>query len=312
MRPLSRYGPLWHRNSSYIIRSPTSLIATTIGREHYNGTHHHARAAPLNSCYYRSSRATHSSSHSHHRPLIFPEAPGSSEHQQQHHDLASYAAYAARTGLDVASKTFVGTRYEYVVAAALARLGFSLRRVGGRADRGIDLLGTWRGPPSSSSPSSSSSSPSPLPSPFLHPPLCVLLQCKASSSQNTRVGPHLVRELEGAFVGAAAARWRGPAGVLGFLVTPKPATRGVRDALARSRWPMGYVACSEDGRLEQMIWNERAGREALEGLGVGAVRLAGGGGEGEDGRLREKQLVLTWKGRPVVFEEPPADIEHRD
>ncbi|KAI4863913.1 hypothetical protein F4820DRAFT_425505 [Hypoxylon rubiginosum] len=281
MRPLSRHEPLWHRASSYTSR--------------------HA-LAPLNSCScYRHSRATYSShSHSHSRPqqgqhpLIFPEAPAGSEH---HHDLASYAAYAARTGLDPASKTFVGTRYEYVAAAALARLGFSLRRVGGRADRGIDLLGVWRVPsPSTSSTTSSSTCP----------PLRVLLQCKASSARSTRVGPHLVRELEGAFAGAPAG-WRGSGstGVLGLLVTQKPATRGVRDALARSRWPMGYVSCSEEGRLEQVLWNERAGREGLEGLGVAAaVRFAEG--EGEAGRRPEKQLVLTWKGKPVVFDEPPA------
>ncbi|KAI6087993.1 hypothetical protein F4821DRAFT_98280 [Hypoxylon rubiginosum] len=253
MRPLSRYGPLRHRISSYI-RSPTNAIA------HYNGSH---VLAPLNSC--SSSRASHI--------LIFPEPPST-----EHHDLASYAAYAARTGLDVTSKTYVGTAYEYTVAAALARLNFTVRRVGGRADCGIDLLGLWRVP----------SSPIPV---------RVLAQCKASSAQSTRVGPHLVRELEGAFAGAPAG-WRGATGVLGLLVAQKPATRGVRDALGRSRWPMGYVSCSRDGRLEQMLWNERARQEGLEGLGA-TVQFA----EDGDGS-QEKRLVLTWKGRPVVSHEP--------
>ncbi|KAI1767381.1 hypothetical protein GGR53DRAFT_482385 [Hypoxylon sp. FL1150] len=265
MRPLSRSEPLWHRtSSSSYIRSPANAITRW---RHYNNSHGGTHLNNRNN----STRATHN--------LIFPPAPSN-----EHHDLASYAAYAARTGLDVTSKTFVGTRYEYAVAAAIARLGFAVRRVGGRADCGIDLLGTWTVPSSFPSPS----------------PLRVLLQCKASSSSSsTQIGPHLVRELEGAFVGAPAG-WRG-SGVLGLLVAQRPATRGVRDALGRSRWPMGYVSCSRDGRLEQMLWNERADREGLEGLGA-TLQFA----EGEGGRM-EKELVLTWKGRPVGFDEEPAD-----
>jgi hypothetical protein len=86
--------------------------------------------------------------------------------------------------------------------------------------------------------------------------------------------------------------------VLGVLVTEKAATKGIRDALGRSKWPMGFVACSREGRIEQMLWNGRAEEEGLEGLGVG-MRYGGGGG------LGEKELVLTWRGRnlPGVGEE---------
>ncbi|OTA97285.1 hypothetical protein M434DRAFT_44101, partial [Hypoxylon sp. CO27-5] len=195
--------------------------------------------------------------------LVYPDAPGSSS---EHHDLASYAAYAARTGLDLTSKTYLGTRYEYAVAAALSTLGFTLRRVGGRDDCGIDLLGTWAVP---------SHSPSSTPNASKTNPLRVLAQCKASASQSTRIGPQHVRELEGAFAGAPPG-WRSSSSssssgssIVGFLVAQKPATKGVRDALARSRWPMGYVSCTEDGKLEQMLWNRRAEEEGLEGLGVG-------------------------------------------
>ncbi|KAI2636896.1 hypothetical protein GGS26DRAFT_546288 [Hypomontagnella submonticulosa] len=218
------------------------------------------------------------------RPLIFPEGPGSSS---EHHDLASYAAYAERTGLDIESKTYVGTRYEYAVAEALSRLGFSLKRIGGRSDAGIDLLGTWRVPSSST-----------------ETPLRVLLQCKASSSQSTKIGPHHVRELEGAFVGAPPG-WRisrPGSGVLGFLVAQRPATKGMRDALGRSRWPMGYVSCTQDGRLEQMLWNGRAEEEGLEGLGVG-VRFC----EDAAGGRTEQRLVLTWNGKPYEFDKELVD-----
>ncbi|KAI1344605.1 hypothetical protein F5Y15DRAFT_116694 [Xylariaceae sp. FL0016] len=206
--------------------------------------------------------------------LIYPDAPS-----ELHRDLASYTSYAERTGLDVLSKTFVGTHYEYTVAAALRSLGFSIKRVGGRSDHGIDLLGVW-GVPSAPTPS----------------PLRVLLQCKVSS-KNTDIGPKNVRELEGAFVGAPPG-WRGP-GVLGLLVAQKPATKGIREGIGRSRWPMGYVSCSKDGVLKQMLWNRRAEEEGLEGMGI-STKFIGDVGEKEE-------LVLTWNGRPFSPEAPAMD-----
>ncbi|KAI0909308.1 hypothetical protein F4824DRAFT_461371 [Ustulina deusta] len=207
--------------------------------------------------------------------LRYPEAPS----KDQHHDLASYIAYAERTGLDVESKVFIGTRYEYSIASALRPLGFELRRIGGQSDKGIDLLGTWSVP----------SAPS-------HLPLRVLLQCKAHSTAKTaKIGPQFVRELEGACLGAPSG-WRG-SGVVGLLVAQRPATKGVRAALAHSRWPLGYVSYSRDGVLEQMLWNQRAEEEGLEGMGVTA-RLSD-----EDRHGDTRRLVLTWKGRPCL---PPS------
>jgi hypothetical protein len=106
----------------------------------------------------------------------------------------------------------------------------SLRRVGGASDYGIDLLGTWS-----------------LPS--LPQPLKVIVQCKAYAKT---AGPSVTRELEGAFVGAPVG-WQGK-GVLGLIVTTKAATKGAREALGRSRLPMGYIFCSKDGKIQQMHW----------------------------------------------------------
>ncbi|KAI1430242.1 hypothetical protein F5Y12DRAFT_12702 [Xylaria sp. FL1777] len=223
--------------------------------------------------------------------LRYPDAPS----KDQHHDLASYIAYAERTGLDVESNVFVGTQYEYSIASALRPLGFALRRIGGQSDKGIDLLGTWS-----------------VPSAPKHLPLRVLLQCKVSSTKTTRIGPQYIRELEGAYLGAPPG-WRG-SGVVGLLVAQRPATKGVRDALAHSRWPLGYVSCSKDGVLEQMLWNRRAEEEGLEGMGV-AARLSD-----EDRHGNAQRLVLTWKGRPYLpldtppeagpdDAEPPPEIE---
>ncbi|KAI0597932.1 hypothetical protein F4775DRAFT_558153 [Biscogniauxia sp. FL1348] len=206
-----------------------------------------------------------------------------------HHDLVSYASYAARTGLDVKSTTFVGTRYEYTVAAALARYGFRIRRVGGPSDCGIDLLGTWAVPAALT-------------------PIRVILQCKVAS-RGTAIRPSIIRELEGTFVGAPAG-WRG-AGVLGLFVAPKPATKGVREAMGRSRWPMGFICCSDEGVLKQLIWNRKAEENGLEGMGVNIQFPLGDDKE-------DPRLILTWKAKPYMVETPsvekndcPAEEDHQ-
>lgn len=229
-------------------------------------------------------------------PLIYPEQPRSVKHS----DLSSFLRYAERAGLDTGSTTFVGTFYEYTVADHLAPLGFSLRRVGGASDRGIDLLGTWTLPiPKSALKSASEASPEPL---------RAIVQCKAGAGQ--RVGPHLVRELEGAFIGAPVG-WRsrvgngdgetaesgnghsGPA-IIGVLVTEKPATKGIRDALARSRWPMAYIYCAGEGHIRQMLWNQQAERTCgLAGLGV-TLRHAM-----DEHTGAYTHIVLTWQGKPL-------------
>ncbi|KJZ77923.1 hypothetical protein HIM_02560 [Hirsutella minnesotensis 3608] len=134
----------------------------------------------------------------------FPEA--ASIH---HSDLPSFLAYTKRTGLDEKSTIYVGTHYEYTVAAALARHGFSLRRIGGASDRGTDL---------------------------------------------------------------------------------GPATKGTRDALRRSRWPMAFACCSKDGALTQMLWNQRAEEQGLEGFGVALKH----GEAGED-----PEVVLVRNGQVI-------------
>jgi hypothetical protein len=183
-----------------------------------------------------------------------------------HHDLPSFLDYASRVGVDQQSSVYVGTLYEYTVQSSLERLGISLKRVGGRSDYGIDLLGTWNVPSTTS-------------------PLKVLVQCKARTA---KAKPSEIRELEGAFVGAPSG-WRGT-GVLALLVSQQQATKGVRDALGRSRWPMGFVMCTDQGKILQMLWNRKADDEGLLGVGV-TVKYAGGARE-------DKEIVLTWKDTP--------------
>ena len=195
--------------------------------------------------------------------VIYPDPPS-----QNHGDLPSFLDYAARVGMDTQSTTFVGTHYEYTVQNALKNLGMSLMRTGGRSDAGIDLLGTWRLPTTPH-------------------PLKVLIQCKAFANS---VKPAQARELEGAFVGAPQG-WRGEKGIIALLVSQRSATKGVREAMGRSRWPMGYVLCGPDGKILQMLWNRRTEQEGLLGIGV---EFKYGGGDRND-----KEVVLTWKGEVI-------------
>ncbi|KAL6698117.1 hypothetical protein J3F84DRAFT_366557 [Trichoderma pleuroticola] len=188
----------------------------------------------------------------------------------QHSDLESFLEDAKRRGLDETSPLFTGTRYEYLVAERLARYGFSLRRIGGASDFGVDLVGEWTVPSSTT------------------PAIKVLVQCKGGIQ---RVGPHMIRELEGSFAGAPPG-WRGQ-GVLGLLVAEKTATKGMRDALGRAGMPMGYFCCEgEDGVVRQMLWNQRAEDGGLEGVDV-ALRRGGGRDRGE--------VVLVKNGEPLPF-----------
>ncbi|GAB7348992.1 hypothetical protein MBLNU459_g7971t1 [Dothideomycetes sp. NU459] len=195
-------------------------------------------------------------------PLI---TPGSAHHS----DLASFLAYASRVGLAPTTNVYVGTHYEYTVASSLRRLDLTLTRVGRTADLGIDLLGTWQVPGRPE-------------------PLRVLVQCKAETPR-----PTMVRELEGAVVGAPAG-WRGQ-GVVALLAARHGATKGVREAVRRSSLPMGFANVTTSGLVRQFIWNAAAVERGLEGVGVTVKYSAG--------NVKEPEVVLTWDGRPWVAQD---------
>lgn len=196
-------------------------------------------------------------------PPTPPPAPTSN-----HHDLQSFLAHAERTTLSPQSTTYVGTHYEYTILEQLRRYRLLLTRIGGRADSGIDLVGTWD-----------------LPS--LPHPLRVVVQCKALKS---RVGPNVVRELEGTFVGAPVG-WRGE-GILGMLVSTREATKGVRDTLSKSSFPLIWIMAASDGEVHQILWNSKATDIGLGGLEV-HVRYESGAD------ACKKSLALTCHGEEL-------------
>lgn len=191
----------------------------------------------------------------------------------EHHDVATYEAYAAHTGLNTNSTVYVGTHYEYTVAKALEKFGFDLQRIGGRDDVGIDLKGNWT---------------LPIPPETDEKPLRVILQCKASKSYIVKIPPRNARELEGSFSGA-------PPGfrnhkVVAFLVAPTFASKGILEAFNRSSRSMGFISCSLGGKVQQIIWNYTAEDKLLHQVQA-LTRFSVKRGK------KEQEVFLTWKGK---------------
>ncbi|KAL4951780.1 hypothetical protein BDW69DRAFT_201221 [Aspergillus filifer] len=215
---------------------------------------------------------------------LFQLPPPPSNPSPSHTDLTSFLSYAARTALPESTTTYQGTHYEYTVQSHLRASAFNLHRVGGRSDLGVDLQGTWHVGPR----------------PVTDPPIRVIVQCKALK---TKIGPNIVRELDG--VTARHFRGRdGPVGA-GVLVSPREATRGVREAMGRSGMPLVWMMVGREGVVRQVLWN---GRVDGVGLGLGGLGVdvlypgdtGGIGGVGEDGHGKSvAEARLTWDGREV-------------
>ncbi|KAK6428781.1 hypothetical protein LTR95_015075 [Oleoguttula sp. CCFEE 5521] len=186
-----------------------------------------------------------------------------------HHDLETFLDFAKKANLSTITSVYKGTLYEYTVASALKAFGFSLRRTGRSNDLGIDLLGMWHLPDESTI-------------------LKVLVQCKASKPT-----PAMARELEGAYLGAPSA-WQGDH-VMGLLVSTHPCTKGVSEAVQRSKSPIGVMQVDRDGRIRQFLWNAVAGERGLTGLGATTMYPSAGREERRENGVAT--IALTWLGK---------------
>lgn len=213
------------------------------------------------------------------RLFKLPSAP--TPPSQNHHNLETFLSYASRISLPPTSTVYVGTHYEYTVLTSLRRYALALHRIGGRDDAGIDLVGTWH-----------------LPGRERERAVRVLVQCKALK---TKLGPNLVRELEGA-IRQAPVGWR-TAQAVGVLVSPREATKGVRDALARSSYPLLWMMVERDGTLRQALWNARFEELGLQPLGVETRYCTAEA----DGSVAQ-EVGLTWDGCEI----PPMERVERE
>ncbi|KAL4933368.1 uncharacterized protein BDV17DRAFT_287039 [Aspergillus undulatus] len=213
---------------------------------------------------------------------LFQLPPPPPSASPSHNDISSFLDYAQRTALSESTTTYQGTLYEYTVQSHLRNSAFNLYRVGGRSDLGVDLQGTWHVGAS----------------PVTDPPVRVIVQCKALK---TKIGPNIVRELEG----VTARHFRGAGTGAGVLVSPREATRGVREALGRSGMPLVWMMVGREGRVRQVLWNGR-----VEGLGLGLGGLGvdvlyhpatfeDGDGNAHAHAKAEAEASLTWDGRQV-------------
>ena len=232
-----------------------------------------------------------------------------------HHDLDTFLQHARRTSLSRESTTYRGTFYEYLTQLTLKRYGFDLVRVGGRGDGGVDMVGLWC-LTNGSTETDTVQGPS-------QRGIRVLVQCKRLQG-TSKLGPNLIREMEGAIRASnIPAGWRGK-GTMGLLVGTRPATKGVRDAMAAFRTAVGWVYLATDemekrdsnehdpspealadtsvhhaylGRVKQMLWNKAASDLGLAGIDV-VARYAPAVG-GTEPTPQQKEVVLMRQGRVI-------------
>ncbi|KAI9865818.1 MAG: hypothetical protein M1824_000078 [Vezdaea acicularis] len=217
-----------------------------------------------------------------------PTASPLTDVSSRHHSMTSFLAHATATSLSKASTVYIGTLYEYTVLASLRRLGFTLTRTGGRSDRGIDLRGHWTIPSLARNSTKAGENPSnPLETLKANNSIPVLLQCKALRRTSS---PSTIRELEGAFAGAPTG-WRNE-NTVAILVSMKPATKGVREAVGRSGLPLAFCMVDGEGVVRQLIWNRWVSQKMGEQFGVGLRYTV----RGEE---TSEEIVLTDKGRVI-------------
>ncbi|KAH0843522.1 hypothetical protein FOPE_08948 [Fonsecaea pedrosoi] len=200
--------------------------------------------------------------------------------------VESFHAYAARTGLSRSSTVYTGTTYEYLAQSTLRPYGFELHRVGGRGDRGVDLVGVWEIPILSHTGEWKETRHNTKSRAYNHAgseefegvetlQLKVLVQCKRLSGRHARIGPNLVRELDGAVRASRSAAFvdmifpqntaagtatdegssnlgeepqqsnLGMGQAIGVLVGTRPATKGVVDGMSRSTRGLVWIMMEE-------------------------------------------------------------------
>ena len=78
---------------------------------------------------------------------------------------------------------------------------------------------------------------------------------------------------------------------MALLATTKEATKGVREAMTRSKWPMGFLTIDTDGSIRQFLWNHGATQRGLEGMGVTLRHLP-------KAKAVSQEIALTFDSRP--------------
>ncbi|KAJ1544225.1 hypothetical protein HK096_007767, partial [Nowakowskiella sp. JEL0078] len=149
------------------------------------------------------------------------------------------------------STTKIGTDFEYLTKKTLERYGFSLRRVGGAHDKGIDLTGVWKIP--TNVPSSKTQSPT-LETIRTIP---VIVQCK---NHSLTPGPSALREIQGALSEAHTVTSVYHQNSLAFLVSATGFTLATFNDFRPAITPMGLISLEDDGKCALFMLNFAASK----------------------------------------------------
>lgn len=155
------------------------------------------------------------------------------------HSKALFRLFVSPTFWLRASSSYVerGTLFESRTLEKLNALGFSLRRVGGSDDRGVDLRGSL----SLTNQDISTS---------------FIIQCK---HENKELGPKYVRELEGALS-------RESLGTIGILVSNLGFTQKSLDLIQGSHQPLAFGVINADSGYLSHFGLNRIAQQKLPGL----------------------------------------------
>jgi hypothetical protein len=86
---------------------------------------------------------------------------------------------------------------------------------------------------------------------------------------------------------------------MALLITSKPTTKGVRDALQRSRLPMGFLQVTPEGIVQQFLWNRVAEEGGLAGMSATNVYLRQpiDASNMAVSNATQAAIMLTWLGK---------------
>lgn len=219
---------------------------------------------------------------------------------------------------DTESSVARGTRYEHLCGAVLAHMfGMELERTGGAGDRGIDLRGWWQPPPPPPFPPSISASIA-----TKQRRIRIVAQCKCQDEGGKKMGPVLVREMEGVVfrastpASAATQQSRQSDGgdqeeiTAGIIMSSSGFSKQALLQVRSSNVPLAAIhvlaqpsACTADGenaaalaaRCVSVVWNDRFG-SPTHGLLEGGMEV-----RWVRSYSPRQNAVEGSMGRPVIY-----------
>lgn len=179
---------------------------------------------------------------------------------------------------DVESSVARGTRYEHLCLEVLRQMfGMELERTGGAGDRGIDLRGWWV--PKAAADQEHS-----------RQRIRILAQCKCQDEGGKKMGPVLIREMEGVMLRNASS------------TTTPPFDSDSQDQTQVEDAPLAGVILSSSGFSKQALLQVRSSNVPLVAMHVLAQSQAEAEAEAEKAasarsHLADRCVAVVWNDR---------------